>query len=129
MQLTQEHLAGIAKACVDRLRSPEPFHEWLEMSPPGEVGKSGAPCNCPLARFILETGMFPFLLANVPGIRITVSATALVIYTPELQQSHALPPWALEFVRMVDNEGPRSTAISKAFALKVWAHSVGVTSH
>lgn len=128
MQLTHEHLTQLAKACADRLRSPEPFREWLEMRAPGEVGKSGTPCGCPIARFLQETGLFPFLLANVPRIRLTISKQLLHLYTDEVSTDHHLPRWAIEFVYMVDNAGPRSEAISKQTALRFLAHSVGVTA-
>lgn len=128
MQLTQIHLAELAKACADRLRSPEPFREWLESRPAGEVGKSGTPCGCPIARFLQESGLFPFLLENLPQIRLTISKHLLHLYTPEISTDHHLPRWAVEFVYMADNAGPRSGAISKGDALKFLAHAVGVTS-
>lgn len=84
------------------LATPAAFRAWLEAKEPGEVvGIVRLPCECPIARFLHESG---FDMARVGAIRIDFDACRI-----------DLDEWAGTFVEKVDNT-PREPNVPIAAA-------------
>lgn len=96
--------------------SAEDFTSWLLAGDPcREVGTGYSAYDCAIARFYRETHALPVIVVN--------DSVRLV-----LGRRHALPEWAVDFIRMVDKHW-KGQAVTASAALQILADNQADREH
>ena len=98
----------------EHLQTPAKLIDWLaEKCLDETVGRSGDPCKCPVANFLIETGVVPdneSVSVGLSNIGLRKNPDAISLDSPELT-----PGWVKDFIIHVDALEKRNVTAEACF--------------